>query len=61
MKHDMKEILKECRKLGIININAHTDLPLDLIVDVVQAVKETNLNFDELAKQAKNNIEKSNL
>ena len=49
----IKDLQKEMKSLGILNIEADGDLSIDLISDAIDAVKETNLNFKELAEQSK--------
>lgn len=51
MEYDMKKVLKDCKELGIINIEASCDLTPDLVAEAVQAVKDTALDFDKLALQ----------
>ncbi len=48
----MKNVQAEIKRLGILNIEASGDLTPDAICDAVDAVKEINLNFKELAKKA---------
>lgn len=51
MNTEMKQVLADCKKLGIINIEASGDLTPDFIAEAVQAVKDTSLDFDTIAKQ----------
>lgn len=46
------ELQKEMKILGILNIEADGNFSPELLKDAVDAVKETNLNFRDLAKQA---------
>lgn len=48
----MKNVQAEIKRLGILNIEASGALTPDVICDAVDAVKEINLNFKELAKKA---------
>ena len=50
---NIKDLQKEMKSLGIINIEADGDLSPSLLRDAVEAVKETNLNFKELAEKSK--------
>lgn len=50
---NIKDLQKEMKSLGIINIEADGDLSPSLLKDAVEAVKETNLDFAALAEKAK--------
>ncbi|QTQ13551.1 hypothetical protein HRQ91_03245 [Treponema parvum] len=50
---EIKELQKEMKSLGILNIEADGDLSIGLLRDAIDAVKETNLNFKELAEKSK--------
>lgn len=50
---NIKELQKEMKSLGIINIEADGNLSPELLQDAIEAVKETNYNFKELAEQSK--------
>lgn len=50
---NIKELQKEMKSLGIINIEADGNLSPELLQDAIEAVKETNYNFKELAAQSK--------
>lgn len=50
---NIKDLQKEMKSLGIINIEADGDLSPSLLKDAVEAVKETNLDFKALAEKAK--------
>lgn len=47
----VKNLQKEIKSLGIINIEADGDLSPSLLKDAVEAVKGINLDFDSLAKE----------
>lgn len=47
---DTTQVLRDCEKLGIINIQASGDLTPSLAEEAVQAVKEINLDFKEFAR-----------
>lgn len=47
--NNIKSLQNEIKELGIINIEADCRLTDDVLVDVIQAVKDTNLDFAELA------------
>lgn len=47
----IKELQKEMKSLGILNIEAEGELSPELLKDAVDAVKETNLDFKALANQ----------
>jgi len=51
-KH-IKTLQKEIKELGIINIKADDELTADVLEDAIQAVKDTNLDFAELAYRMK--------
>ena len=51
-KH-IKTLQKEIKELGIINIEADDELTADVLEDAIQAVKDTNLDFAELAYHMK--------
>lgn len=53
MKERMKQAKEDIKKLGIINIEASGDLTPAYVCDAVDAVKEINLNFKELAEESK--------
>ena len=50
---NMERLQREIQELGIINVEASGGLTPDFLAEAVQAVKETNLDFDELALQMK--------
>lgn len=52
MSVDVKELQKEMKSLGILNVEADGELSLELLKDAVDAVKEINLNFKELKKNS---------
>lgn len=51
MEREMKQVLADCKKLGIINIEASGNLTPDFIAEAVKAVKEIPLDFDAIAEQ----------
>lgn len=53
MSVNIKELQKEMKNLGILNIEADGELSPELLKDAVDAVKETNLNFKDLAEKSK--------
>lgn len=53
MSVDVKELQKEMKSLGILNVEADGELSLELLKDAVDAVKEINLNFKDLAEKSK--------
>lgn len=50
---NIKDLQKEMKSLGIINIEADGDLSPSLLKDAVEAVKETNIDFATIAEKAK--------
>ena len=50
-KTDRAALQKEIEALGIINIEADGPLTVDILRDVIQAVKDIDLDFDKIAKQ----------
>lgn len=48
---DMKQLRKDCRALGIINIEASDDLTPAYVFDAVKAVKEIRLDMASIAKE----------
>ena len=56
-KH-IKTLQKEIKELGIINIKADDELTADVLEDAIQAVKDTNLDFAELAYRMEENRKK---
>ena len=48
---DIETLKKEIEELGIINIEADGPLTIDILRDVIQAVKDIDLDFDKIAKQ----------
>jgi hypothetical protein len=50
---NVKELQKEMKSLGIINIEADGELSPSLLKDAIESVKETSLDFTELAKESK--------
>ena len=48
---DRAALQKEIEALGIINIEADGPLTVDILRDVIQAVKDIDLDFDKIAKQ----------
>lgn len=57
----MEQAKKDIKNLGIMGIETSGSVLPDDIYDAVRAVKEVNLNFKDLAKQAekyRNNPEK---
>lgn len=53
MSVNIKELQKEMKSLGILNIEADGELSPELLKDAVDAVKETNLDFKDLAEKSK--------
>lgn len=53
MDINIKELQKDIKALGIINIEADGNLSSELLKDAVEAVKESKLNFKELAEKSK--------
>ncbi len=53
MDINIKELKKDIKALGIINIEADGNLSPELLHDAVEAVKEANLNFKELAEKSR--------
>ncbi|MEE1211319.1 MAG: hypothetical protein UHO11_02375 [Treponema sp.] len=53
MDINIKELQKDIKALGIINIEADGNLSPELLKDAVEAVKESKLNFKELAEKSK--------
>ncbi len=51
MSVNIKELQKEMKSLGILNIEADGELSPELLKDAVDAVKETNLDFKDLAEK----------
>ena len=49
--YDIEQAKRDIDELGIINIEASSDLTPAYVCDAVRAVKEMNLDFDDLAKQ----------
>lgn len=49
---NIKDLQEEMKSLGIINIEADGDLSPSLLRDAVEAVKETKLNFKDLAEKS---------
>lgn len=56
--NNIKSIQNEIKELGIINIEADCELTAGVLVDVIQAVKDINLNFAELAYRMEENRKK---
>lgn len=50
-KTDRAALQKEMEALGIINIEADVPLTVDILRDVIQVVKDIDLDFDKIAKQ----------
>ena len=50
---NFKELKKEMKSLGIINIEADGELSPSLLKDAVEAVKETALDFKNIAEKSK--------
>ncbi|MBQ6567255.1 MAG: hypothetical protein IJP62_03385 [Treponema sp.] len=50
-KYDMKQLQKDCKALGVINIEAADDLTPAYVFDAVRAVKEINLDMASVAKE----------
>ena len=50
-KTDRAVLQKEIEALGIINIEADGPLTVDILRDVIQAVKDIDIDFDKIAKQ----------
>ncbi|MBQ9238766.1 MAG: hypothetical protein IJ191_05555 [Treponema sp.] len=50
-KYDMKQLQKDCKKLGIINIEAADDLTPTYVYDAVRAVKEIHLDMQSVATE----------
>jgi|GEM_PF-5898880 hypothetical protein len=48
---DIVALQKEIEELGIINIEADEPLTVDILRDVIQVVKDIDLDFDKIAKQ----------
>lgn len=48
---EREELFAECEKLGIINVSKASKISTPLLHDIVDAVKSTNLNWKEIAKQ----------
>lgn len=53
---NVKDLQKEMAELGIINIEADGDLSPALLKDAVDAVKDLNLNFDDLAANSESMV-----
>jgi len=49
---NFKDLKKEMKSLGIINIEADGELSPSLLRDAVEAVKETALDFKKLAAKS---------
>lgn len=49
--YDMKQLQKDCKELGIINIEASDSLTPAYVFDAVRAVKEINLDMKSIAKE----------
>lgn len=54
---NVKELQKEIKDLGIINIEADGDMSPALLKDAVDAVKGLSLNFEELAAKSESMAE----
>ena len=50
-KTDRAALQKEIEDLGIINIEADGPLTVDILRDVIQVVKDIDIDFDKIAKQ----------
>ena len=50
---NIKDLQKEMKSLGIINIEADGELSPSLLKDAVEAVKETALDFKMLSEKSK--------
>lgn len=48
---EREELFDECEKLGIINVSRVSKISTPLLHDIVDAVKSTDLDWDEIAKQ----------
>lgn len=48
---EREEFFAECEKLGIINVSRVSRISTPLLHDIVDAVKSTDLDWDEIAKQ----------
>lgn len=48
---EREELFDECEKLGIINVSRVSKVSTPLLHDIVDAVKSTDLDWDEIAKQ----------
>lgn len=49
--NNMESVLDECERLGIIDIKAAGTLTPTFIKEAVEAVKDTNLDFNAIAAQ----------
>lgn len=56
---DMKELQKEMKELGIINVEADGNFSPEMLRDAIDAVKETKLDFKRLAEQSKKEAAKA--
>lgn len=48
---EREELFDECEKLGIINVSKVSKIPTPLLHDIVDAIKSTDLDWEEIAKQ----------
>lgn len=48
---DMKQLRKDCKELGIINIEASGDLTPAYVFDAIRAVKEIPIDIHSLARK----------
>lgn len=54
---EIQKLEQEAKALGILNIEASGELTPAYVKDAIDAVKAINVNFKELAAQARKNME----
>ncbi|MDE6245881.1 MAG: hypothetical protein K2M50_09550 [Treponemataceae bacterium] len=55
MDRNLKELEKEMKALGIINIAASGELTPEFAREAIDAVKSVNIDFEEIASQIESN------